>query len=195
MKIMINDQPLNFTLEHERNVGEIADGVSRWLDPAGLVITAGRLGGTGSRSRTLEEREAWQEVPIDGVDEIGFTVEDYHTMQLTHLQTLHRYFALLLNGLEQTDGGVGEGQLAIEQLADLLEGLRSILGRRHAKVYAAHLQELQEWLREATATHGLALDINAVEARIRTLDQLVVDLEVELSDPITVQFLHALKAL
>jgi hypothetical protein len=181
MKILINDQPLDFTLENERSVGEIADGVSRWLDPAGLVITAGRLGGDVG-AHTLDEREAWQDVPIDGVDEIGFTVEDHHTMQLTHLRTLHAYVAQLLS----------EDQVAtaMEPLPDLLEGLRAILGGRHARVYGAQLQEWQQWLRTATANSAAPPPRAAIDERLRALDELVVELESELSDPVGALRVH-----
>ena len=186
MKILINSQPLEFTLEQENSVGEVADEVSRWLDPAGLVITAGRMATAGTE-RSLEDKERWGEVSLDGVDEIDFTVEDYRTIQITHLRTLHEYFRLLGGNLAEGSRGA-DVDAAVGQLPDLLEGLRAIIGHRHMQAVAAHLVELQGWLRDATSRNGStatlpAHELHALADRLTALDAIVIEIERELSDP------------
>ena len=189
MKILINKQPLDFMLEDESSLGEVADGVSRWLDPAGLVITAGRLAGDGA-SRSPEEKERWSEVSLEGVDEIDFTVEDFRIMQINHLRTLHEYFELLASNSARRPGGNGvdDADDVIAQLPELLEGLRAILGQRQMTVLGAQLAELQDWLRDTNSSHSdasplAAHELNEVTDRVAALDAAVVEIERELSDP------------
>ena len=186
MKILINSQPLEFTLEEESSVGEVADGVTRWLDPAGLVITAGRLAASGT-SRSLEDKEQWGEVSLDGVEELDFTVEDYRTMQINHLRTMHEYFRLLASNLAESSANP-DVDAAIGQLPDLLEGLRAIIGHRHMNAVGSQLADLQSWLRDATARRAndeslAAHELGGVADRLASLDDIVVQIERELSDP------------
>ncbi len=98
MEIKINGQAIDFTLEKERNLGDIVSGIYNWLGPSEYLITSLEFDDTtiipdGERS------EDWKKLPIDTIGSLQVTILSRPEKQIQDLYTIHQYISLLKRGL------------------------------------------------------------------------------------------------
>ncbi len=117
MDIFINGESLNFTLEEEKQLGEIYDNVHQWLVDRGFIILKAE---EGNRNLTSEHEHTWREKPVAEVTTIEFEVKSITDMSFQILQPLHQYFLLLVKGIEQRN---------FEVLSDLSADFKTVEAR------------------------------------------------------------------
>ncbi len=79
MVIRINGQPIDFTLEEEKTLGEVVRGLQSWVEERRLVVTSlaiGPAGGPAGGEELLGRPDAasWQAIPIQEVDCLSLAV-------------------------------------------------------------------------------------------------------------------------
>ena len=58
MKIVLNNEEIDFTLEDEKTLGDVLSGIEKWIQKSGFNITSIRANG---KTLLLEEEKDWRE--------------------------------------------------------------------------------------------------------------------------------------
>lgn len=91
MEILLNDQPLDFTLEGERTLGEVVHGLERWLEGSALVLYSVRHGG---RELLGLPAEQWAGTPQSEVGRLEVSVKHTGELARANLRTVTEFLAL-----------------------------------------------------------------------------------------------------
>jgi hypothetical protein len=88
LEIRINDQPLAFSLENERTLGEVVRGIEQWLSASELVLCEARCAG---RDLLAAPPEEWSATPPAEVQRLELTVRHASELRLENLRTLQEF--------------------------------------------------------------------------------------------------------
>ncbi len=118
MNLKINGEPVNFSLEKEKTLAEVMQGIQAWLGSAGFVISSVLADGQDLLSMNPG---IWAATPVDSVREID--VQALHTadMKVEHWQTLDVWLGMLADEVK-APGPVLEELL--ENLPETVEGMK-----------------------------------------------------------------------
>ena len=119
MQILVNDEPLDVTLEHEQTLGEVIDALADWLAEAQCTITAISVDNVVN---PIHDRSGWESVPKDAVERLAIEAQSFDEAQSSTLAALDEFFALLDEALS------GSHADAILDLSKELPFVRSRLG-------------------------------------------------------------------
>jgi hypothetical protein len=101
VEILINDVPISFELEGERQLGEVFDAVAHWLRTAGHRVEAVRVDG---RAVDLAA-QAWRTLPVEAHKAMEVQATSIHQLEIDQLETVTNYTDLLrrvaLDGSEE----------------------------------------------------------------------------------------------
>jgi len=97
MKLLINNQNVNFTLENEKNLGDVVAGINKWLKGSGFNITDLRI---DDEPLNLEEKETWQGRSIDSIDTLYVNVKHITELRIANLETVLQYLNLLKKAIQ-----------------------------------------------------------------------------------------------
>ena len=121
MRLTINGDQINYSLENETTLGEVVRGVQQWLAAAGFHVTAVHA---DARDLLQAEPRGWDDTAVGSVQQLD--VQAHHTgdMRLEHWRTVRTWLDMLGKEL----GKVAEKQAdAVEELlADLPETITGI---------------------------------------------------------------------
>lgn len=137
MEIKINNQKIDFSLEDEKTLGDIVDGIYQWLGSSGYRISAIEHDGS-TIYPDADPQENWKRHSIDGVKLLHFTVLSQSEQHVQDLHTIHQYISLFNHALS-----AGNQKLLSELLEDLpyiTQHIDLFLGGRDN--YGASLQQL-----------------------------------------------------
>ena len=98
MNISINEQKIDFTLENEQNLGEVLDGIQKWLGDSGYQISSIDYDGTTVVPGS-DEAEKWKLEAIDQIHNLDITVLSATEQYGQNLHTLYQYLSLLQRAL------------------------------------------------------------------------------------------------
>ena len=123
--IKINDQPIEFTLENEKNLGDIIEGVKTWLGETGFQITSIEHDGNVINP-DIVQKETWEQEPISNITSINVTVLSPVEQYGQNLHTIYQFITLLSRGL-------AAGNMALinqlkEELPQIIEHLDEYIG-------------------------------------------------------------------
>jgi hypothetical protein len=91
VEILLNDQPLDFTLEGERTLGDVVRGLERWLEGSALVLYSVRHGG---RELLGLPAEQWAGTPQSEVGRLEVSVRHTEELARANLRTVAEFLAL-----------------------------------------------------------------------------------------------------
>lgn len=113
MEIRINDETIDFTLEREKALGEVVDGIQEWLAINGFTLTRIRKDST---ILELGSRLEWQNDPVEEIGSLEFTALHPTDLALDKLTAAIQYLDLLRQ----------EGSPDSPVVADLLKGIDDV---------------------------------------------------------------------
>ncbi len=145
MKIDINGNPLDFTLEKESTLREVYEAVEKWLNQSRLAVTGLEVDG---EEFPVSQKSGWQDRSLEEIDHINFEAQGLTEIHLGRLQTLEEYFLMLRQGIENTPPGDLRELLA--EFPYVEEGFGTILGEE-----TQGRQSLLASLREALEASGV----------------------------------------
>ncbi|MFW6313641.1 MAG: hypothetical protein ACOC2N_07135 [Spirochaetota bacterium] len=117
MEILVNREPLDFSLETESSVGEVVDGLADWLKSGKFAITSLDVDKT---NYAIHDRETWAGIEIDTVRELSIEALPLEEVDHATIVALDQYCSLLAECLESRDPG---------PLAEITEELPYVRGR------------------------------------------------------------------
>lgn len=97
MKITLDGQPLNYTLEGEQNLYQVLTSIARWLSPQKAEITHLSLNGNPVDHW---DRKIFENTPIGEIDQLDITTATESEQEFNELEILLQYFYLLKDALE-----------------------------------------------------------------------------------------------
>ncbi len=100
MKLFINDEPVAFTLESEKTLGDVIRSVERWLADRKLVITSLTVDGAAFGRDDLEKKN---DEPIAAIGEVRFTASDFMKLEMEGVGELTSFFESLKPRLAARD--------------------------------------------------------------------------------------------
>jgi hypothetical protein len=100
MEILLNEKKLEFTLENEKSLGDIVNGIENWVGLSDHIITSLRLGDTDLYS---EPSEKWRNIPLDKVSSLAVTTKSAGEVYITNMETVLNYLILLKNCVKTKD--------------------------------------------------------------------------------------------
>ncbi len=140
MEILINEERIDYSLERERNLLEVFDGLRAWLTREGYVITSARCDDT---ELDLQGKERLSGILVEEIDELDIEVEQVSGRVLANLRTLRSYFSLLAGLLDRRDfAALGELLRGHAQVRESLDAILEESGIAAPGLSAAELERL-----------------------------------------------------
>ncbi len=142
MQVVINGDPIDYTLEGERLLGEVVGAIEKWLNSAGAVVTSVRL---GERELASAPEPEWAQMPVEGIARLDITARSLAELEREQVAVVGSY-------LEQLEGGIaGTRPLAAEAVADVAALAATARGRLGLSGDSERaLGDLEQLLRGAT---------------------------------------------
>jgi hypothetical protein len=117
VRLLINGEPIDFTLEKEAAISEVVKGVEEWLARSGFLATRIRM---GDQDLLSLPRSEWETIPIVTVAELDFTARHTGDLRREHWTTVRAW----LGSLAEAVSGRGTSLEAL--LADLPATLETL---------------------------------------------------------------------
>jgi hypothetical protein len=92
VRLTINGEPINYSLENERTLAEVVRGVQGWLAEAGFHVT-----GMNADTHDLfrETPDQWSRIEVSSVEELGVRAAHTGDMKLAHWRTVEKWLGML----------------------------------------------------------------------------------------------------
>lgn len=97
MKITLDGQLLNYTLEGEQNLYQVLSSIAQWLSPQKAAITRITLNG---KSIDRWDRKEFENISIGEIDQLDLVTATESEQEYNELEILLQYFHLLKRALE-----------------------------------------------------------------------------------------------
>ncbi len=94
MNITINEQAIDYTLENERNLGEVLAGIREWLGNSGYKVSSIEYDGT-TVIPGEEDDKKWRETSVEQINNLDITILSATEQYGQDLFTIHQYLSLL----------------------------------------------------------------------------------------------------
>jgi len=151
MEILVNREPLDFTLEDEQSLGEVVDGLQAWLSAGQFTITSIDVNDT---SYPIHNRNAWEQIEVKGVRRLSVEALPRTSADQNAILAVDDYLSLLQEALTSEDQ---------EALTDLLGELPHVRER-----IIAFFPSLADSAGESSVLVSDQLDLGAVQESERT---------------------------
>ena len=119
MNLKINGETVNFSLEKEKTLAEVMQGVQEWLGSAGFVISGVLADG---RDLLSVSPGIWGTTPVDSVQEIDVQALCTADMKVEHWQTLDIWLAMLADEVKAPGPALEE---LLANLPETTEGMKA----------------------------------------------------------------------
>jgi hypothetical protein len=100
LEIRINDAIMDFTLENEKNLGEVIEQIDLWLEGSNLALTS--ITFDDKELLSLPSRE-WQGIPVEKVKTLKLAAKPGYEVLTTNMETILEFLSLLQKALENHD--------------------------------------------------------------------------------------------
>jgi hypothetical protein len=135
MQIIVADQPIEFTLEHEKNLLELHENLEQWLNQENLVVTGIEING---ELINIDEREHLAGYSIDQVETFKVDCKSKEEVAFESMQSLNEYLgrmqAIVENDVDYILQNRSEALSGLVYISDALDSLRSSLPIRFEMV-------------------------------------------------------------
>lgn len=158
MKIIVNKEIIDFTLENEETVGQVFDHINEWLGEQDFFVTELWL---NEDEVFLHQRQDWEDRDVDSIDSLKILALTRKEQMLKDLDTLGHYF-----------------RMYIQALTDRNEDLLKDLAREYPYIKAnlPHILQLDEYLFDSQL-NNLMINSGVLEGQIddTDVDNLIVE--------------------
>lgn len=100
MDVLINDENVDITLEHEKTVGEVVDGLLGWLRNNMMAVSTVTI---DELPMQLDGKSEIADRPVDAVQEIRVEALTYRELTANTFATTRDYFRMILDSLTNDD--------------------------------------------------------------------------------------------
>lgn len=141
MRLIINDEEVSYSLEHERTLGEVVQGIQTWLASAGFVITGLTADGRdllqpgGGKSASGGDRSSsgggeWGTQDVGTVSALAVRATHTGDIRIAHWRAAEQWLQMLGEALSNLpaalpSGGQGPLEELLEDLPRTVEGFEA----------------------------------------------------------------------
>ncbi|MFW6338990.1 MAG: hypothetical protein ACOC25_08675 [Alkalispirochaetaceae bacterium] len=100
MKIVVNDEAIDFTLQGEKRLGEIIPPLREWLSASDFAMAGLTVDG---KPVDLEKREEWEELELKGIGTLTVSASSLVQEQLDGIETAMEFLVLLRRIVQAAD--------------------------------------------------------------------------------------------
>ena len=100
MKILVNDEAIDFTLQGEEKLGEIIPPLRDWLAASDYSISSLSVDG---KPIELDKRDQWEEIDLNGIETLTVSASSLVQEQLDGVETAMEFLVLLRRIIEAGD--------------------------------------------------------------------------------------------
>lgn len=172
MKILVNDEAIEFTLQGEKQLGEILPSIREWLRRSDYAIAGLTVDG---RELNLENQEEWRSLSLGEIETLSVQASSVVQEQLEGIETAMEFFLLMRRIFEAGD----ENRLseALTEYDYLRPALPAFLSNRYSegKQSRDYFDELLD--RTGARTGAIPADEAARMELLRGTDSLMSLLE------------------
>ncbi|MGO9410226.1 MAG: hypothetical protein ACLQCB_05665 [Spirochaetia bacterium] len=119
MQLKINGEQVSVTLEKEKTLAEVMQGVQAWLGAAGFVITGVKADGQDLLSMAPA---IWGATAVESVQEIDVQVQHTADMKVEHWQTLDLWLGMLVEEVRAPGPTLEE---LLSNLPETVDGMKA----------------------------------------------------------------------
>ncbi len=100
MRILVNNEEIDFTLENEKTLGDVMTEIEKWIQESGFNITSLKANG---KTLPLQDKNTWYGIGINDIDTLEMTASHISQLRAENLETAYQYLSLLQNALSRKD--------------------------------------------------------------------------------------------
>ncbi len=180
MEILVNREPLDFSLENESSLGEVIDELADWLRSGRFAITSLDV---NDRTYAIHDRDAWADIALHTVREISVEALPLSEADHATLIALDEYCALLAHALEtRNDGPIGELAEELPYVRGRLAGYFPSLADENGRVAVCSNRELESGiLPDPEAAEAILAEITDIRTILQTREREYREPERELA--------------
>lgn len=172
MKIVVNDEPIEFTLQGEKELGDILPSIREWLSESDYAIAGMAVDG---RELDLANQDDWRRLSLEGIDTLSVQASSLIQEQLDGIETAMEFLLLLRRIID-----AGDEQRLAEALTEyeyLREALPAFLSSRYSE--GKQMRDYFDELLDRSGARGGRIPTGAEDRReiLRGADSLVSLLE------------------
>jgi len=144
VQVTVNGQPIDYTLEGERLLGDVVGSIEKWLNGARMVVTSLRL---GDRELASVPEPSWARLPIDGLARLDITACSPAELEREQITVIGSYLEQL-EAAFRGGGALPAGTLA--SVVDFASTMRRLLDLSAGSPAEKALGELERLLAGGT---------------------------------------------
>jgi hypothetical protein len=132
VRLTINGDPISYSLENEKTLGEVVHGVRQWLAAAGFHVTQMRA---DDRDLLQGEAQDWNGTAVAGVGQLSVLAHHTGDMRIEHWQTAQTWLGMLAVEIatlanagaaaEMPPGAAGPLQELLANLPETIAGFKA----------------------------------------------------------------------
>jgi hypothetical protein len=145
VQLTVNGETIEYTLEGEKRLGQVVEGIERWLNANSLVVTSLRL---GDRELASTPDLEWAEIPVEGVARLDVLARSPLEIEVEQVALMVEYYAQVEAGIA---GGRPLAEATLADLPDVASLARLRLGLSAGSAGERALGELEADLKGATS--------------------------------------------
>ena len=178
LKILLNHRTLDFTLENEKNLGDIITGVESWLKNSDLVITSVKILEKELLSDVTEE---WKNTLIENIDQLSLIVKPMNELHLSSMQNIAHFLKMLKQAFSAKDTSLlkelNEGYpFMIESLTLLSQRLRSESLSNHTMVFTNHFPNINKQMVFAWTKEEQEVAVAKIDSLLNNLIEIIEEM-------------------
>lgn len=177
MQIKVNEEEIDYKLEHEKNIGEVISGVRAWLQSGGFVLTGATV---GERELNLLEEDSLRDILIDEVDILRVKAQTVLEKAYDDLTAIRAFFIVLKNALTADD--TEAINKVLENYPYVRGGLDPLFEREGIATEILNSGTLHERLTACGLTEGTKGSEESLRLLIAFIDETVASIELRLHE-------------
>jgi hypothetical protein len=176
VEIQINNQNLDFTIEHDETLGQVVKDIETWLEGSDLVLYSVKH---DNRELLAMPYEQWALTPHSQVGTLDVTVKHAHELAVLNLQTILEYLDMLKQSIAASNS---------DRLEELLPGYSALIEslQKHFPASQPLLQTLVTLFEKSQAKQVLAWPEEKRQQALKLIDLISARVSFrlqELQDP------------
>jgi hypothetical protein len=176
VEIQINNQNLDFTIEHDETLGQVVKDIETWLEGSDLVLYSVKH---DNRELLAMPYEQWGPTPHSQVGTLDVTVKHAHELAALNLQTILEYLDMLKQSIAASNR---------DRLEELLPGYSALIEslQKHFPASQPLLQALVTLFEKSQAKQVLAWPEEKRQQALKLIDLISARVSFrlqELQDP------------
>ncbi|HUZ16779.1 MAG TPA: hypothetical protein VMV68_00210 [Spirochaetia bacterium] len=177
MRITVNGEQIQYSLEHERNLQEVLIGIRDWLSSSGALLMEARADGVEVRLSSTQELA---KTPIAGISELSITARPAIEVDQEDLEAIREFFQITKRSVELGDAEAAKGVLS--NFDAVRNNLERVLDRHGISRELAPVETLDALIVGSGLQASGKIETSSRGELVRLIDALTSELDLRLQE-------------